>query len=258
MPVALITGASTGLGREFARLCAGDGYDVVLTARSAPQLETLAAEIRSQTGQSAIVIPKDLSDPAAPREIFDDLTGRRIVIDVLINNAGFGLIGFIWENPSSELMKMVRLNIDALTELTRLFLPSMIERRAGRILNVASTAAFQPGPLMSAYYATKAYVLSFSEAIYNEARDYGVTVTCLCPGPTKTEFDTRAGMINTRLFNSGRTMDAANVAEIGYRAMKKGKSVVIAGRLNALIAFLTRFAPRNLTASMARRFQETS
>ncbi|MBV8549677.1 MAG: SDR family oxidoreductase [Acidobacteriaceae bacterium] len=258
MPTALITGASIGLGREFARICARDGLDVVLTARSEPQLESLADEIRRETGRTAVVLARDLSYPAAPREIFDDLGGRGIAIDVLINNAGFGLNGLSWQLPYDECMKMIQVNITALTALTRLFLPVFVQRRSGRILNIASTAAFQPGPLMAVYYATKAYVLSFSEAIHNEARDFGVTVTCLCPGATKTEFDKRAGMANSRLFTSGRAMDAATVAQIGYDAMMEGKPEVIAGGLNALIAFSTRFASRQTTASIARRFQESA
>lgn len=256
MPATLITGASTGIGREFAHLCARDGQDVVLVARSRIPLESLATEIQQQTGRVAHVIVKDLSDPVAPREVFDEITRSGTEVDVLINNAGFGLVGRFWELDESAQMEMLRLNIDALTHLSRLFLPMFIQRRRGGILNVASTAAFQPGPLMSVYYATKAYVVSFSEAVYNETREYGVTVTCLCPGPTRTEFDKRAGASATKLFASGRAMDAGLVAQIGWNAFKAGKPLVVAGRLNATMAFLTRFAPIQFTASMARRFQE--
>jgi uncharacterized protein len=256
MPTAVVTGASTGLGREFACLCAEDGYDVVLISRSSPQLEELAAQIRQITGLAARVIVKDLSIPHAPSEVFDELTSAGVQIEVLINNAGFGLVGRFWELDEEQQMQMVQLNVGALTHLTRLFLPGFVQRRRGRILNVASTAAFQPGPLMAVYYATKAYVISFSEAVHNEARDYGVTVTALCPGPTKTEFDKRAGSTKTKLFKSKNVMDAVEVAKIGMTAMKQGKPLVIAGRVNAAMAFLTRFAPRQFTASMARRFQE--
>jgi short-subunit dehydrogenase len=256
MPIALITGASTGLGREFARLCARDGYDVVLVARSLPQLEELAADIQRNTNRAARVIEKDLSIPDAAREIFDELTSAGLNIELLINNAGFGLVGRFWELDEIQQMQMVQLNIGALTHLTRLFLPGFVQRRRGRILNIASTAAFQPGPLMSVYYATKAYVVSFSEAVHNEVRDYGVTVTALCPGPTKTEFDKRAGGTNTKLFKGRNVMDASAVAQIGLAALNAGKPLVIAGRLNSMMAFLTRFAPRQFTASMARRFQE--
>jgi uncharacterized protein len=257
MPTAIITGASTGLGREFARFCARDGYDLVLIARSQPKLEELATEIRQNAGRSTRVITKDLSIPDAAREIFDEVTSAGLPVELLINNAGFGLVGRFWELDEEQQMEMVQLNVGALTHLTRLFLPGFVQRRRGQILNVASTAAFQPGPLMSVYYATKAYVVSFSEAVHNEARDFGVTVTALCPGPTRTEFDKRSGSTDTNLFKSRNVMDAATVAQIGLAALKKGKPLVIAGRLNSVMAFLTRFAPRQFAASMARRFQET-
>ena len=256
MPAALITGASTGIGREFASICARDGYDVVLVARSAEKLELLATQIREQTSKSAHVLLKDLSKPDAARELFEEVSRLGIDVEILINNAGFGLLGLFWELDESEQMEMIRLNIAALTQLTRLFLPGFIQRRRGGILNVASTAAFQPGPLMAVYYASKSYVVSFSEAIYNEVRDYGVAITCLCPGPTRTEFDKRAGAVATRLFASGRAMDARTVAQIGWNGFKARKPLVIAGRLNATMAFLTRFAPTQFTARMARRFQE--
>ncbi len=257
MPSAVITGASTGLGRDFARLCARDGYDLVLIARSQSKLEELATEIKQGTGRAVRVIRKDLSIPDAPREVFDEVNSAGMTIELLINNAGFGLVGRFWELDEREQMEMVQLNVGALTHLTRLFLPGFVQRRRGQILNVASTAAFQPGPLMAVYYASKAYVVSFSEAVHNEAREYGVTVTALCPGPTKTEFDKRSGSTNTNLFKSRNMMDAATVAQMGLAALKAGKPLVIAGRLNSAMAFLTRFAPRQLTASMARRFQES-
>src|SRR5689334_1241337 len=256
MPIALITGASTGLGREFARLCAHDGYDVVLISRSLQQLETLAAEIQRDTNRAVRVIEKDLSIPDAAREVFDELTSAGLQIELLINNAGFGLVGRFWQLSEEEQMQMIQLNVGALTHLTRLFLPGFVQRRRGYVLNVASTAAFQPGPLMAVYYATKAYVVSFSEALHNEVRDHGVTVTALCPGPTKTEFDKRAGGTGTKLFQGRNVMNASAVAQIGLVAMRAGKPLVIAGRINAVMAFLTRFAPRQFAASMARRFQE--
>jgi hypothetical protein len=256
MPAALITGASTGIGRELADLAARDGYDVVLVARSESALEHVAADIRQKWKRTVVVIAKDLADREAPQQIFDAVSNRSLEIEVLINNAGFGLLGKFWELGEREQVEMIQLNVTAVTELTRLFLPRLIERRRGMILNVASTAAFQPGPLMSVYYATKSYVLSFSEAIHNEARDFGVTVTCLCPGATQTEFDKRAGTGNTKLFSSGRVMSARRVAEIGWNGTKRGKPLVIAGSLNGLMAFLTRFAPIQFTASMARKMQE--
>lgn len=257
MPAALITGASTGIGREFADLAAADGYDVILVARSEPLLQSIAADIRHKFNRNVLVVPKNLVQPHGAREVFDAVRSAGVEVEVLVNNAGFGLLGKFWELDEREQVDMIQLNIAALTDLTRLFLPGLIERRQGKIMNVASTAAFQPGPLMAVYYATKSYVVSFSEAVHNEARDFGVTVTCLCPGPTQTEFDKRAGAGNTKLFSSRNIMSARKVAEIGWKGMKRGKPLVIAGTMNRLMAFLTRFAPIQLAASMARKMQET-
>ncbi|HMF76121.1 MAG TPA: SDR family oxidoreductase [Bryobacteraceae bacterium] len=254
MPTVLITGASTGIGREFAYLCAQDGYDLVLNARSQAPLAALAADIHHKTGRTVHVFARDLSEPDGAQILYNDVVCTGIKPDVLINNAGFGSLGLFWELNEAEQMRMVCLNVGALTHLTRLFLPDFIERRRGAILNVSSNAAFQPGPLMAVYFATKAYVLSFSAALHNEARDYGVKVTCLCPGPTKTDFDKRAKM-DPKIFKSGAAMDARAVAKIGWDALKAGKPLVVAGRLNALMAFLTRFSPMQFNASMARRFQ---
>ncbi len=187
----------------------------------------------------------------------DAVTKAGLTVDVLINNAGFGLLGKFWELPEDQQVQMIELNIGALTQLTRLCLPGMVERRLGYVLNVASTAAFQPGPLMSVYYASKAYVLSFSEAVHNEVKPFGVRVCCLCPGPTSTEFVKRAGMGNSKLFKSGTVMSAAEVAQIGWNAMRAGKSSVVSGAMNGTLAFMTRFAPRQLMATVARSLQET-
>ena len=256
MPTAIVTGASTGIGREFAYECARDGYDLVLIARSEQQLQLVASDIRSLTGRTVRVLAKDLSQPQAPQEIFQDLGAVQADVEILINNAGFGLLGRFWELSEVEQMQMIQVNIAALTHLSRLFLPGFIARKRGHILNVASTAAFQPGPLMAVYYASKSYVLSFSVALNNEAREHGVSVTVLCPGPTRTEFVHRAGVGKTKLFSAGTPMTAAAVAGIGYQAMKRGRPIVVAGGLNALMAFLTRFAPMQLTAAMARKVQE--
>lgn len=255
MSAALITGASTGIGREYAWLCAEQGYDVVLVARSEPKLLALAADIHEKTGRQAYVFARDLARPAAPQELFNDIVCTKIPVEVVINNAGFGAVGKFWELDAPEQMEMVQLNINALTMLSRYFLPRLIEQRRGMILNVASTAAFQPGPLMAVYFASKSYVVSFSEALHNEAREYGVSVTCLCPGPTTTEFDKRAKM-NPNIFAKGNVMDAKTVARIGWDAMKAGKPLVIAGRKNALLAFMTRFVPMHFSAAMARKFSE--
>jgi uncharacterized protein len=255
MPIALVTGASTGLGREFALLAARRGYDVVITARNLPQLQSLADEVAKTTGRKTTVIPLDLAIPGAAKQLAEDLSERQIEPDLLVNNAGFGLLGEFWKLPADEQSRIVNLNVTALVDLTRLLLPAMIARRSGFVLNVASTAAFQPGPLMAVYYASKAFVLSFSHAIANETRPFGVRVTCLCPGPTKTEFARRANMQNTKLFSSGMAMSAKRVADIGFKALYKGRPLVVAGRVNRLGAFLTRFAPMRLTAAMARRVQ---
>jgi short-subunit dehydrogenase len=258
MPAALVTGASTGIGREYAYLCAENGYDVVLVARSESKLLALAADIHEKTGRQAYVFARDLSRPDGPSELFNDIVCTKIQVEVLINNAGFGLVGKVWELDAAEQMEMVQLNINALTMLSRYFLPDMIARKRGMILNVASTAAFQPGPLMAIYFASKSYVVSFSEALHNEARDFGVTVTCLCPGPTATEFDKRAKMTNSSLFKKENMMDAQTVAKIGWNAMKAGKPLVVAGRKNAALAFMTRFIPMHIAANLARKFQEST
>jgi len=181
MPTALITGATTGIGRELAQIAATNNYDLILTARTAQSLQTAAADIERTTNRKTHIFPIDLAQPNAARTLFADITQAGRTIDVLINNAGFGLLGKFADLPEVEQMQMIQLNIGALTQLTRLALPGMIERRTGYILNIASTASFQPGPLMAVYYASKAYVLSFSEAIHNEAKGTGVNVCCLCP-----------------------------------------------------------------------------
>jgi uncharacterized protein len=257
MPTALITGASVGLGREFARVCARDGLDLVLVARSQSALDTVAEELRASTKRSVVTIARDLSEPGASQDVFDRLTQLGATVEVLINNAAFGLYGRFWEVDRVQQSQMVQLNIAALTELCQLFVPVFVARRRGYILNLASTAAFQPGPLMAVYYASKAYVVSFSLALANEVRQSGVTVTCLCPGPTATEFAGRAKLTGTRLFSGRRVMNAAAVAETGYKAMKRGRSLVIPGRMNRLMAFFTRFSPIALNAAIARKFQES-
>jgi hypothetical protein len=256
MPAALITGASTGIGRELTYIAAENGYDVALVARSAGPLEAVGLDVERKTSRKAYIFPADLSEPNAARSLIAEIAQAGLTIDVLINNAGFGLVGKFWELPEDQQMQMIQLNIGALTQLSRLYLPDMMERRTGWILNIASTAAFVPGPLMSVYFATKAYVVSFSEALHNEAKGSGVKVCCLCPGATRTEFDKRAGMTNSKLFEGPNVMNAAEVAQIGWNALREGKPLVVAGGMNAAMAFLTRFAPRQLAANMARSLQE--
>ena len=252
---ALITGASSGIGYELAKLFARDGSNLVLVARSGDKLAQLAAELERAYKIRAIVIAADLALPGGPDQVFTATQKAGIDIDVLVNNAGFGQFGFYAETNLQEELQQLQLNIVSLTHLTKLCLRPMVERRRGKILNVASTAAFQPGPLMAVYYATKAYVLSFSSALSNELKGKGVSVTCLCPGPTTTEFHKRAAMDLSNIMKAP-FMDAKTVAEIGYRAMFKGKPTVIAGKMNWLVAQSTRFAPRAWTAVVARKIQE--
>src|SRR5499425_897443 len=241
---ALITGASAGLGYEFAKLFARDKYNLVLVARTGPKLAELADELRQQHGINVKTIPIDLGLPQASQNLLEETRRAGIHIDILVNNAGYGQSGDFANIPLEESYGQIQLNITALTLLTRLYLGPMLEKRAGKIMNVASTAAFQPGPLMAVYYATKAYVLSFSEALANELAGTGVTVTTLCPGPTLTDFQRRAGVSETPLFRGPLTMDAATVARAGYRAMLRGDGLVVPGIANNVLMQALRITPR--------------
>src|SRR3990172_536018 len=239
----LITGASTGIGRELALIAASKGRSLVLVARSKDKLSELARSIREAHGVRAEVVALDLSDPEAPAALFREMKRREIEIEVLINNAGFGSLGRFHETPIDRQLEMLRLNVAALTHLTHLFLPPMLERRRGRILNVASMAGLQPGPWMTVYYASKAYVLSFTEAIAEELRATGVTSTALLPGPTRTEFQSRADMAGSRLIRLGMA-NARSVAEAGYRGMEAGRVMVIPGISNKALSLVVRLSPR--------------
>jgi uncharacterized protein len=252
---ALITGASFGIGMELARIFAREGYSLVLVARSGDKLRQLASELEKSHGTRSLILAVDLTEPGASAYVLDQTTRADIQVDVLVNNAGFGQYGYFAENDLEECLRQIQLNVTTLTHLTRLYLPAMVERKSGRILNVASTAAFQPGPLMAVYFATKAYVLHFSEALANELHGTDVTVTCLCPGPTATEFAKRANITDLRLLKFG-SMDAHTVAEDGYRALMAGKPVVISGFKNWLVAQSVRFSPRRLVTGMVRKMQE--
>lgn len=254
---ALVTGGSGGIGLELGRVLARNGFDLVLVARKRDNLEAAAGQLEGTFGIKAHVFAADLRLPDAPEAIFDFLLNDDIHIDVLINNAGFGLGGEFADTELQRELDMIQVNISALTHLTKLFIPAMIKRRAGRVLNVASTAAFQPGPLMAVYYATKAYVLSFSGALAEELRHSGVTVTALCPGPTHTDFAESARMTSSRLFNTFGVADPASVARYGFDAMMHGKRVAIPGIRNKILAQANRFAPRALSAKVARLAQET-
>jgi len=249
MPSALITGASSGIGLELARVFAREGYRLVLVARNQKRLEEIVQELRPTEAQ---VIAVDLSLPDAPAAIL----GKVPKVDVLVNNAGFGAFGKFAEKTLAEELNMMQLNMTALVSLTRLYLPGMISAGNGKIMNVASTAAFQPGPLMAIYFATKAFVLSFSEAIANELEGTGVTVTALCPGPTASDFQERAKMQNSGLVKGRKMMDARTVAEIGYRGLVAGKTIVIPGLGNKLMTQSLRLSPRKIVTKMVRRMQE--
>lgn len=248
----LITGASSGIGRDLAELFAQAGDNVVLVARNADRLGHLATELQTRFKVGAVAVPIDLADPAAPEELFHLMHEQGIDVDTLVNNAGFGTHGPFAQADPHEQLQMLQVNVVALTALTRLFLPAMVRRKRGRVLNVASTAAFQPGPLMAVYYASKAYVLSFSEAIAAELHRTGVTVTALCPGPTATEFHTRANIANTKLFQAN-TMTSMDVARAGYQGLLRGKRIVIPGAKNKLLASAVRFTPRKLVTSIAKK-----
>jgi short-subunit dehydrogenase len=253
---ALITGASGGIGYELAKLFARDHYNLVLVARSADKLGRVADELQQQHHIAVKTIALDLSDAPAPQFLADQLQRENVHVDILVNNAGYGSFGEFASMPLQQALGQINLNIAALTALTRLFVPGMIERGSGKIMNVASTAGFQPGPLMAVYYATKAYVISLSEALANELKPRGVTVTCFCPGATETGFAARAGNDKTRLFQKFAPMNASNVAADGYSGLMKGKTLVIAGAKNWLVAESVRFAPRKMVTAVSRWITE--
>jgi short-subunit dehydrogenase len=253
---ALVTGASSGLGLEFSKLLARDGYHLVIVARDAAKLQQVADELAAQHKITVRVIARDLSAADAGQAIYDELRRDSVVVDVLINNAGYALYGPFIETDLDTEVRMIGTNVTTLTILSKLFARDMVRRRRGRILNVASTAAFVPGPLMAVYYATKAYVLSFSEALANELQGTGVTVTALCPGPTETGFQQRAQMEGSRLVAGRKIAGAAEVAAAGYRAMLKGQTMIIPGLRNQLQTLSVRFSPRTMVAQVVRRMQE--
>jgi short-subunit dehydrogenase len=258
-PLALVTGASSGIGADLARELARDGHNLVLAARTVAPMEALATEVAAH-GAHTIVIPVDLSQPGAAATLASAIEARGLTLDVLVNNAGLGAVGRFDETDPGRIGEMLQVNIVALTELTRLLLPGMVVRRRGKVMLVASTAAFQPGPHMAVYFATKAYVLSFGEAIGYELHGTGVTVTVLCPGATTTNFQQVAKMSDLPFLSSSgpQVMSAAAVARLGYRGLKTGQRVIITGLLNRIIALGGRFAPHPISlpvtkALMSRR-----
>jgi short-subunit dehydrogenase len=250
---ALITGASNGIGLELAKIHASKGGDLVLIARNKSKLDELKTELETQFKVSVYTIGKDLSETNAAQEIYDETNRQNIEVVYLINNAGFGDFGMFTETDWSKELQMINLNITTLTHFTKLYLQDMLKRRNGKIMNVASTAAFQPGPTAAVYCATKAFVLSFSEAVSNEVSDKGITITSLCPGPTETGFQAAAAMDESNLFKGKKLPSAKVVAEYGYSSMIKGKTVAIHGIMNTIMSNSSRFAPRALVLKIGRK-----
>jgi short-subunit dehydrogenase len=255
-PTALVTGASGGIGAELARLFARDGHDLVLVARRGAPMEELAGDLEERYGVSCTVIPKDLGHPGAAQQVAENLAQRHVIIDALANNAGYGLLGPFWELDAADQTAMQHVNVVALTDLTRALLPGMIERRRGRILNVSSMAGFVPGPTMAVYYATKAYVMSFSLALADEVAGSGVSVTCVAPGPVQSGFQSRAGQEGIRLLGRRAMPSPAEVAEFAYDALQAGKPLAVPGISNRAVAVAARLLPRRTLSRMVRRAHE--
>jgi short-subunit dehydrogenase len=252
----LITGASSGIGLELARTFARHGHNLVLIVRNGRQLARLAAQLRAQYHITVDVLAQDLSAPGSPDELVAELHRRSISIDILVNNAGVAIQGPFSQSDLDSQLALLQLNIVSLTHLTRQLLPFMLRQKYGRILNVASIAAYLPGPLTATYNASKAYVLSFSEALANELQGTGVTVTALCPGPTRTNFAARAGLSGSKAFRH-RTMHPASVARIGYHALMRGKHIVVPGLMNKLRMLPIHLLPRTVLARFSRKYHET-
>jgi uncharacterized protein len=248
----LITGASTGIGRALAEVFAEHGHDLILVARNREKLQACAIELEQKHKVKVAWFTEDLSEPGGPGRVHRSVSAEGLEVDILVNNAGAGLYGQFVNTELNAELKMIQLNVAVVAELTKRFLPGMVQNQHGRILNVASTAAFVPGPWMSVYYATKAFVLSFSEAIAYELRPKGVTVTTLCPGPTESEFQVRSGSQRSRLFEAF-LMDAPTVARAGYNGTMQGQTVVIPGLRNKLIPVAARLIPRPMMAALSHR-----
>jgi uncharacterized protein len=252
---ALVTGASMGIGLELARCFAADGYDLVLNARSAELLQQIAKEFSAKYKVQVAAMPGDLGVIGAGATLAKMLDDSGLKVDVLVNNAGYGVAGAYAGSDFAAEMGMIDLNVRALAELTHIYWPRMLANKRGGVINVASTAAFQPGPLMAIYYASKAFVLSFSEALWKEAEGTGVHVSCLCPGPTESNFRARAGTGKTRLSSVGAPMTSASVAKQGYRGFQRNTRVVITGLRNRLLARSAAFMPRKTLLGIVHNLQ---
>jgi short-subunit dehydrogenase len=253
---ALVTGASAGIGVDLAECFARDGYDLVLTARSEAALREVAERLAQAHGVKATSIAQDLGAHGGGAALAEKIKAANLEVDVLVNNAGYGHAGALTSSDLPTQLGMIDLNVRALVELTYLYWERMLANKRGGVLNVASTAAFQPGPLMANYYASKAYVLSFSEALWEEARGSGVHVSCLCPGPTVSKFRERAGTGKTKLAkNAGAAMASATVARSGYNAWKANKAVIVTGARNAFKAGMVKYLPRKMLLGIVRNLQ---
>jgi len=252
---ALVTGASGGIGLDLAECFAKGGYDLILTARSEGALQQAAERLAKRYGVAAASIAADLGVPGAGRKLAEAIAARGLSVDVLVNNAGYGTAGALAGSRESDQLGMVDLNVRALVELTHIYWSGMLAKNRGGVLNVASTAAFQPGPLMAIYYASKAFVLSFSEALWKEAEGTGVHVSCLCPGPTQSSFRERAGTGATRLAQAGAPATSMSVAEAGYRAFQANQRVIVTGTRNAALAWLAPILPRRTVLALVHRLQ---
>lgn len=253
---ALVTGASAGIGIDLAECFAKDGYDLIITARTESALKAVGERISKTHRVKVTAIPGDLGAIGAGAKLAVEIAQRGLGVDVLVNNAGFGHAGgFAWE-PIEPQLGMIDLNVRALTELTHIYWKGMLAKEQGGVLNVASTAAFQPGPLMAVYYASKAYVLSFSEALWEEARGTGVHVSCLCPGPTVSKFRERAGTGKTRLGKTVAVMPSMPVAQEGYDGFLRNRRVVVTGGRNKMMVGAVKILPRGAVLSTVRRMQE--
>ncbi|TAE60230.1 MAG: SDR family oxidoreductase [Nostocales cyanobacterium] len=253
---ALITGAASGIGYQLAYIFAAENYNLVLVDRNEFKLLEIAIDFKEKFHTLVKTIVKDLSVPSSSEEIFTELQQDHIKVDVLVNNAGFGTYGLFNETNIIAELEMLQVNLVCLTHLTKLFLKDMVKQGRGKILNVASAAAFQPGPLMAVYFASKAYVLSFSEAIANELENTGVKVTVLCPGSTVSAFHERTGMADSKLLKGKNMMDAKTVAQMGYYGLMRGQTIVIPGLVNQILAKLVGFFPRSWVTKVVRSMQE--